>query len=172
MLNILLNQLTTTFIPQNFWHNHKIYFNLVKMIIHLFLWRTSEHPSLGLQIIRLSDFRASITWNYMVILGGKCSPFPCSIVLLIIGQDYTPHPCWPQYHSCLQSLCSSSSMRVLQGFWLEHQCERDFLPFSMRRRITSMPPCVLIRLIHPWVLFLLMFLGWYSVPLFPVRTCW
>lgn len=54
----------------------------------------------------------------------------------------------------------------------EHQCDRDFLPFSMRRRSTSMPPCVLSLLIHPCVLFRLMFLGWYSVPLFLVRTCW
>lgn len=52
------------------------------------------------------------------------------------------------------------------------QCESDFRPFNMRRRITSMPLCVLILLIHPWVLLRLMFLGWYSVPLFFVRTCW
>lgn len=52
------------------------------------------------------------------------------------------------------------------------QCESDFLPFNMRRRITSMPPCELILLIQPWVLLRLMFLGWYSVPLFRVRTCW
>lgn len=42
----------------------------------------------------------------------------------------------------------------------------------MRRRRTSMPPCELSLLIHPWVLLRLMFLGWYSVPLFLVRTCW
>lgn len=52
------------------------------------------------------------------------------------------------------------------------QCESDFRPFNMRRRITSMPPCELSLLIQPWVLLRLMFLGWYSVPLFFVRTCW
>lgn len=52
------------------------------------------------------------------------------------------------------------------------QCVSDFRPFNIRRRITSMPPCELILLIQPWVLFRLMFLGWYSVPLFRVRTCW
>lgn len=52
------------------------------------------------------------------------------------------------------------------------QCVRDFLPLSILRRITSIPPCVLILLIQPWVLFRLMLFGWYSVPLFPVRTCW
>lgn len=35
-----------------------------------------------------------------------------------------------------------------------------------------MPPFELSRLIQPWVLLRLMFLGWYSVPLFLVRTCW
>lgn len=52
------------------------------------------------------------------------------------------------------------------------QCESDFRPFNMRRRSTSMPLCELILLIQPWVLLRLMFLGWYSVPLFRVRTCW
>lgn len=52
------------------------------------------------------------------------------------------------------------------------QCERDFRPFSIRRRSTSMPPLELSLLIQPWVLLRLMFLGWYSVPLFLVRTCW
>lgn len=52
------------------------------------------------------------------------------------------------------------------------QCERDFRPFSIRRNSTSMPPLELSRLIQPWVLLRLMFLGWYSVPLFLVRTCW
>lgn len=52
------------------------------------------------------------------------------------------------------------------------QCESDFRPFNMRRRSTSMPLRELILLIQPWVLLRLMFLGWYSVPLFRVRTCW
>lgn len=52
------------------------------------------------------------------------------------------------------------------------QCESDFRPFNMRRRITSMPVRELILLIQPWVLLRLMFLGWYSVPLVRVRTCW
>lgn len=52
------------------------------------------------------------------------------------------------------------------------QCERDFRPFSIRRSSTSMPPFELSLLIQPWVLLRLMFLGWYSVPLFLVRTCW
>lgn len=42
----------------------------------------------------------------------------------------------------------------------------------MRRRSSSMPLWELILLIQPWVLLRLMFLGWYSVPLFRVRTCW
>lgn len=52
------------------------------------------------------------------------------------------------------------------------QCDSDFRPFNMRRRITSMPPCELSLLIQPWVLLRFRFLGWYSVPLFLVRTCW
>lgn len=54
----------------------------------------------------------------------------------------------------------------------ESQCVSDFRPLSIRRRITSIPPGVLILLIHPWVLFRLMFFGWYSVPRLTVRTCW
>lgn len=54
----------------------------------------------------------------------------------------------------------------------DHQCESDFRPFNIRRRITSMPPLELSLLIQPWVLLRLIFLGWYSVPLFRVRTCW
>lgn len=52
------------------------------------------------------------------------------------------------------------------------QWERDFRPFNIRRRRTSMPPLELNLLIQPCVLLRLMFLGWYSVPLFLVRTCW
>lgn len=54
----------------------------------------------------------------------------------------------------------------------QSQCVRDFRPLSIRRRITSIPLGVLILLIHPWVLFRLMFFGWYSVPRLAVRTCW
>lgn len=56
--------------------------------------------------------------------------------------------------------------------WRIFQCESDFRPLSMRRKSTSMPLCVLSLLIQPWVLLRLIFLGWYSVPLFLVRTCW
>lgn len=52
------------------------------------------------------------------------------------------------------------------------QCESDFRPFNIRRKMTAMPPCELSLLIQPWVLLRLIFLGWYSVPLFRVRTCW
>lgn len=64
------------------------------------------------------------------------------------------------------------SNHLVVKVWWSLQCERDFRPFSIRRKSTSMPPFELSLLIQPWVLLRLMFLGWYSVPLFLVRTCW
>lgn len=79
-----------------------------------------------------------------------------------------------QYQWLLRS-STSLPFRLLGGESLSVgnlQCERDLRPFSIRRKSTSMPPFELSLLIHPWVLLRLMFLGWYSVPLFLVRTCW
>lgn len=86
---------------------------------------------------------------------------------------YQFHPVWTvtqrfkflsfQYFPCMFGISLS---------WRIFQCESDFRPLSMRRKTTSMPLCVLSLLIQPWVLLRLIFLGWYSVPLFLVRTCW
>lgn len=68
-----------------------------------------------------------------------------------------------------------SFLKVITDFFVSKrnfQCESDFRPLNMRRNTTSMPPRELILLIQPWVLLRLMFFGWYSVPLFRVRTCW
>lgn len=70
------------------------------------------------------------------------------------------------------SITSNVSLRSPLTLSANLQWLSDFLPFNIRRRRTSMPLRVLIRLIQPWVLFLLMFFGWYSVPRVRVRTCW
>ncbi len=108
---------------------------------------------------------------------------PVFILPPIIDAVGMPNPTHAQYHQSTQytsSLLSTARIsEPMSASWKSCrfsnrilQCESDFRPFNMRRRSTSMPPCELILLIQPWVLLRLMFLGWYSVPLFRVRTCW
>lgn len=119
-------------------------------------------------------------WDFFFFTKGKCHLFAerTTVNLPPIDNTGMANPNHTNYHPlthCCISLQSASifvswkSLRFSNG---TVQCDSDFRPFNMRRRITSMPPCELILLIHPWVLLRLMFLGWYSVPLFLVRTCW
>lgn len=100
-------------------------------------------------------------------------PSPQSMSMIWCTPVLIPHP--PSSVKTKQTLCwgvSTVSLRSPLTLSANLQWLSDFLPFNIRRRMTSMPPRELIRLIQPWVRFRLRFFGWYSVPRFRVRTCW
>lgn len=127
-----------------------------------------------MSLITLTEWKQ---WNYKTLFFLNSRQFwgerlffnvPLIISTRIPSQNST------QYQWLLRS-SNTLHFRPLGGQSLSGgslQCERDFRPFSIRRKITSIPPLELSLLIQPWVLLRLMFLGWYSVPLFLVRTCW
>lgn len=113
-------------------------------------------------------------WNYKTFLNSRQFWGKGFSSMSHIINTRIPSPNPTQYQWLLRSL-NSLRFRAVGGESLSDgslQCERDFRPLSIRRKSTSMPPFELSLLIQPWVLLRLMFLGWYSVPLFLVRTCW
>lgn len=104
----------------------------------------------------------------------------CPLVLLCAGnacsnsasapapsrQNQQAHNSGQEFYTIYTRQTESSRSQAVCGQWVS-----DFRPFSILRKISSMPARVLMRLCQPCVRNRLMNFGWYSVPRFFVRTC-